>query len=101
MYNPKRFGLYIPSESATLDCISQTRHSGPAFPSTTAQNLVHLYRSGLPISHHEGVPRLGCDNLHRTQLSAASPLESSYDWEYEPLALSGPIVRPVFSPSCE
>jgi hypothetical protein len=58
--------------------------------STPAQDFVRRYRAGLPTSADELRP-----------VSVASPLETLYHWEYEPLAINRPILNRVCSPSSE
>jgi hypothetical protein len=117
MYNPKRFGMYFPSdhESATLDHILSTQDRSSASPlqqihtetnvkstSTPAQDVIHRYRAGLSTLPEDGVSKP--DGLHQQQSSLHSadvPPDTSYNWEYEPLALNRPIVKHLFSPSCE
>jgi hypothetical protein len=102
----QRFDMYIASEhaSAIPGHIPQNQHCSAAFPlqkfplnanmqggSTPAQDLVRRYRAGIPISPNE----------LQQPLSVVSPLETLYNWEYEPLAINCPILNRVFSPSSE
>lgn len=75
----------------TLDTVSETNKQS----NTPAQDVIHRYHVGQPITDEDLLQR---DDF--TQ-SLRSPPDTPYDWEYEPLAHGSPLINHFFSPSCE